>query len=209
MQVQKEASCGYYFYYPSGTEKKPYIVPSGHSCQNIREALAAMKNNVESERLQASIPENFLIREVAASGDLLIMRLDERAAITDDVDTIYTIEAILLTAKDFQFKRVRMENANIRRVGKFEFGKDWPVPVGPNLIRLEKKKTERPAAKLVDIFLHKRQENVQIIFNVFIRFCDFFPDRFILICRMFNGAVHFRVRTVLNTSLSTYVGRGD
>ncbi len=138
MQVQKEASCGYYFYYPSGTEKKPYIVPSGHSCQNIREALAAMKNNVESERLQASIPENFLIREVAASGDLLIMRLDERAAITDDVDTIYTIEAILLTAKDFQFKRVRMENANIRRVGKFEFGKDWPVPVGPNLIRLEK-----------------------------------------------------------------------
>ena len=76
--------------------------------------------------MQASIPENFLIREVAASGDLLIMRLDERAAITDDVDTIYTIEAILLTAKDFQFKRVRMENANIRRVGKFEFGKDWP-----------------------------------------------------------------------------------
>ena len=42
MQVQKEASCGYYFYYPSGTEKALHR-SSGHSCQNIREALAPMK----------------------------------------------------------------------------------------------------------------------------------------------------------------------
>lgn len=46
------------------------------------------------------------------------------------------IEAILLTAKEFGFKKVQFQNAGNEKIGHFNLRKAIEVPVAPNLIDL-------------------------------------------------------------------------
>lgn len=136
MSISKQENRGYYFYNISDTEQKPYLVPSREPYENIEEALHAMKENIELENLQASIPHHFVIADVAEEGDLLVIHLDESSSLIDNDSILYAIEAILLTAKDFNFEKVRIENANLKRIGKFVFSEEWNVPEAPNGIMI-------------------------------------------------------------------------
>ncbi len=139
MPVYIQGARGYYFYTPPGAGKKLYLVPSNQSYATIQEALGKMKENIPVDNLEASIPKNFVIAEVIEASDLLIIRLDDTATVTNETETIYTIEAILLTAKEFNFKRVKIENSNLASVGKFRFSEEWTVPLAPNRMILAKK----------------------------------------------------------------------
>lgn len=132
MSVKKQQNRGYYFYNISDGVDKPYLVPSADSFTSIREALNAMKEGVEAYNLQASIPSSFVIAEVVEDDEVLVIRLDDSATLTNDDSMLYTLEAILMTAKDFQFERVKIENSNLTRIGKFVFNEEWTVPTAPN-----------------------------------------------------------------------------
>lgn len=132
MPIRKYQNRGYYFYNISEGAEKPYLVPSTDSFSSIKEALNAMKEGNEINNLQESIPSGFIIAEVIEDEDLLVIRLDDSATLSNNESMLYTIEAILLTAKEFNFERVKVENSNLKQIGKFVFNEEWTVPLAPN-----------------------------------------------------------------------------
>lgn len=133
LPIEEDKSHAYYFYYPSETVKKPLLVPSRQTFSDMKEALKEMKNNLEEEGLMASIPSDVeLDVKESNSSDLLVIRFDKNTKITNDPATIQMIEAILLTAKEFNFDKVQFENAPLEQVGPFLLNQELKVPVAPN-----------------------------------------------------------------------------
>lgn len=122
----------YYFLYPNGAESTPFLVPFKEELDSVKEALNAMKKNRSENNLQASIPDNidFEIEEI--KDGKLIIRFNNESEIIDNEPTLHAIEAILLTAKDFDFETVKLENADVDKIGKFDLTQELKVPVAPN-----------------------------------------------------------------------------
>lgn len=137
--VERERNHAYYLYHPEGKEMyKPFLVASEQTYDDIYSALEAMKQSPEKSLLEPSIPEEFIIQKVSYEDpNVLVIHLDESAQLTTSDDMIHSIEAILLTAKEFDYDKVRIENANIDQVGRFHFNENWNVPIAPNKISLE------------------------------------------------------------------------
>jgi len=62
----------------------------------------------------------------------LTLTFSKDSKINNDQSTIYTIEAILLTAKEFDYQAVKLENANIDKIGRFNLNEALRVPVAAN-----------------------------------------------------------------------------
>lgn len=123
----------YYFYYPSETMSKPFIIPFGEKLNSIKEAFSAMRKNAIDQKILASIPEDIQFEtKENEDGKKLTIRFDEGSVINDDEPNVHTIEAILLTAKEFSYQAVKLENANIDRVGRFNLNEELLVPVAAN-----------------------------------------------------------------------------
>lgn len=125
----------YYFYFPNQSETKPFIVPFKFTDKQstIEEAFAAMRNSQKGQRLVASIPDTLQFEtEEASDGGKLIIRFAKDSLLNNDEATLHTVEAILLTAKEFDYDSVIMENANIERIGRFDLSHEIKVPVAPN-----------------------------------------------------------------------------
>jgi len=123
----------YYFYYPNETNEKPYIVPFKEKMNSIDEAFSAMKNNIKEASLVASIPADFDFEvNKDQKQQLLTLTFSKDSKIINDQSTIYTIEAILLTAKEFDFQAVKLENAKIDKIGRFNLNEALRVPVAAN-----------------------------------------------------------------------------
>lgn len=122
----------YYFLYPNGAESKPFMVPLREELSSIKEAFTAMKKNQEEANLRASIPEeiNFEAKEIQERK--LLIRFENESEVNDDESTLYAIEAILLTAKEFNFETVKLENADADKIGKFDLETELKVPVAAN-----------------------------------------------------------------------------
>jgi hypothetical protein len=121
----------HYLFYPENAEK-PYIVPFGEEKPSIQEALSEMKEDIESYGIKASISQSIQIDHIEESGSLLTLELDQNTEMKNDQTTLYTIEAILLTAKDYNFHSVKIENAPIDEVGKFDLDNEIMVPIAAN-----------------------------------------------------------------------------
>lgn len=135
--VSDDGNHGYYFYYPDDNTEKPYIVPYENAFNNIQSALDAMKENIDTHGLVASIPQEMDIKEINPSGEqILTLQLSENSSITDSPSMIHTIEAILLTAKEFDFEKVKIEYNKVEQIGKFALNTELNVPVAPNRIQL-------------------------------------------------------------------------
>lgn len=123
----------YYFYYPNDSTSKPFIVPYGEKLKSINEAFSAMKENQDKANLVASIPaEISLETDEDPAEKKLTIHFGEGSIINNDESTLHTIEAILLTAKDFNYQTVKLENANIDIVGKFDLNNEIKVPIAAN-----------------------------------------------------------------------------
>ncbi|WNS74078.1 hypothetical protein RRV45_14255 [Bacillus sp. DTU_2020_1000418_1_SI_GHA_SEK_038] len=135
--VTKEQSSddAYYFYFPSDVETKPFIVPYKFTEKQgtIQEAFSIMRNNQAGEKLIASIPDTiqFETEENPKEGKLII-KFEKGSQLNNDEETLHTIEAILLTAKEFNYEFVKLENANIDRIGIFDLNQEIKVPVSAN-----------------------------------------------------------------------------
>ncbi|MDZ5471160.1 GerMN domain-containing protein (plasmid) [Bacillus sp. 31A1R] len=131
--VQPTSNHAYYFFYPNTEEEKPYLVPTNETFNSVEEALQKMKEPMEELGLTPSIPSDINFEVIPSkSKDLLVIQLDSNSKLTDDSSTLYMIEAILLTAKDFNYQKVKIENSNLAQIGDFIFNEEWKVPVAPN-----------------------------------------------------------------------------
>ncbi|MBS4191076.1 hypothetical protein KHA94_12875 [Bacillus sp. FJAT-49705] len=123
----------YYFYYPSKAEIKPFIVPYNEKISTIEEAFSSMRKGMGDEKLIPSIPEDIQFDTVKDPAEnKLTIRFKKGTTINDDASTLHTIEAILLTAKEFNYDEVKLENAQIDKIGRFDLEHEIKVPVAAN-----------------------------------------------------------------------------
>jgi hypothetical protein len=122
----------YYFLYPNGTESKPFMVPLREKLNSIKDALAAMKENRVEDNLKASIPEDINFEAEEIQERKLLIRFENESEIIDNEPTLHAIEAILLTAKEFNFETVKLENADVNKIGNFDLSNELKVPVAAN-----------------------------------------------------------------------------
>ena len=127
----------YYLFFPKVASSEPYLIPYEQDFENILEALDAMKNNIQSLGLKASIPSTMEFKSINESDKTLTLYLNNPSSMENNQSTIYTIEAILLTAKDFNFNAVKIENASIPNVGKFILNNEIEVPIAVNKQMIE------------------------------------------------------------------------
>ncbi|MFJ5757850.1 hypothetical protein ACIQAA_01620 [Neobacillus sp. NPDC093182] len=136
LEVKPEGKHAYFFYTPDGMETT-YLVPSADTYQDINAAFEAMKTDHQELGLAASLVPSFPIKEVTTKENNLIITLDENAAMENNLETVYSYEAILLTAKDFGIDTITVLNAPIQLLGPFDLTKEMKVPLAPNLRQIQ------------------------------------------------------------------------
>ncbi|MEC1156581.1 hypothetical protein [Cytobacillus horneckiae] len=132
MPEEEPGNYAYYFYYPEESNAKPFIVPYRKKLNSIKDAFAAMKTNIADNRLQASISEDIEFEAKEVSDEQLVIEFINDGDMGNDEKTLHTIEAILLTAKEFDYTEVKMENVEIDQVGNFDLSDELKVPVAAN-----------------------------------------------------------------------------
>lgn len=136
IEVKPEGKHAYFFYTPDGMETT-YLVPSADTYQDINAAFEAMKTDHQELGLSASLVPSFPIKEVTTKENKLIITLDENAAMENNLETVYSYEAILLTAKDFGIDTITILNAPIQLLGPFDLTKEMKVPLAPNFRQIQ------------------------------------------------------------------------
>ncbi|MDQ0271123.1 hypothetical protein [Cytobacillus purgationiresistens] len=129
---ESSSKSAYYFYYPDGLNAKPFLVPFRDKLSSVKEAFVAMKKNIDTHKLEASIPDDIDFEAEESSGDQLVIRFTNDSDVVNDESTLYTIEAILLTAKEFDYTAVRVENADVDQIGTFNLNEEIKVPLAAN-----------------------------------------------------------------------------
>jgi hypothetical protein len=119
----------YFFYYPNGKDV-PFLVPSPEPYNDIQAALRAMGSPIEPQNLQEV---TLVIDEVSTSDQTLTLTFKEDTNLKVDQMTLWSLEAILLTAKEFGFEKVIVNNPPVEKIGPFDLTQEIKVPVAPNL----------------------------------------------------------------------------
>jgi hypothetical protein len=96
-----------------------------------------MKTDHQELGLAASLVPSFPIKEVTTKENKLIITLDENATMENNKETLYSYEAILLTAKNFGIDTVTILNAPIKLLGPFDLTQDITVPLAPNHLQIQ------------------------------------------------------------------------
>jgi hypothetical protein len=131
MDVSPVKNHAFFFYYSSGSEV-PFLVHSPETYKDIDTALLAMKSTIDTHRLQGI---NLEITDVSSSNQTVTITFADN--INNDQQTVWSLEAILLTAKDFGFEKVIINNPPIDQLGPFDLTKEITVPQAPNLRELK------------------------------------------------------------------------
>lgn len=119
-----------YFLYYSDKSDLPFLVPSPEQYKDIKSALQAMGSSIETRQLQGI---TLGINDVSSSGQTLTISFNENSGMNNDQQTVWSFEAILLTAKEFGFEKVLVNNPPIDKLGPFDLTQEIKVPIAPNL----------------------------------------------------------------------------
>ncbi|KAB2333725.1 hypothetical protein [Bacillus mesophilum] len=124
---------GYYLFYPNETDEQPLFVPYVHLEQpeTIQEVFDFMKQDVDTHNLKASIPED-IVFEANVDDETVVITFTDESVIEDNEETAHMIEALLLTAKEFHYEHVRVENADVDTIGRFNLSQELELPIAPN-----------------------------------------------------------------------------
>lgn len=136
LTIDTNRNCAYFLYYPDGSDI-PLMAPVNNEYIDIQAALEAMKTDQSGLGLKASLGSSFSIKEVAVKNDTLMITIDDQSKIADDLNTLYSFEAILLTAKEFGLQSVVLINSPINKLGPFDLTEEINVPIGPNFRPIE------------------------------------------------------------------------
>jgi hypothetical protein len=121
----------FFLYVPNGKDA-PFLVPSQDSYKDIESALTAMQMDQSEQGLKASLSPSFPLSFKTIKNETLILSVQQTSKLENVPNTVYSFEAILLTAKDFGLQNVMLENTNLQNLGPFDLTKINSVPVAPN-----------------------------------------------------------------------------
>ncbi|MGE8077926.1 hypothetical protein [Peribacillus loiseleuriae] len=128
---EKKAYVAYQF-----DKKSPqFLVPTNMSYERIEEALEVTKTMQTGDGISSSVPKEFIWKQVFDEGEQLTVVLAEEAILQNSKSDMLALEAILLTAKDFGFETVEIQNSTIEHVGSFDLNEPIQVPLAPNRIK--------------------------------------------------------------------------
>lgn len=125
-----------YFIFKPNIQNSPFIVPGIEVFSDIATALESMRAGNDTYGLEPSIPAEFVFDINVSSQEQLILTFTGKEQLHDESKNVYSIEAILLTAKEFGYKSVKFENSPITQIGRFNMEKEIKVPVAPNKVIL-------------------------------------------------------------------------
>ncbi|WLR56494.1 hypothetical protein LC048_06190 [Mesobacillus subterraneus] len=121
---------GYLFLTVEGMPN-PYLVPTKEQHETIGAAFAQMWKGDEIGYLSASLPEDFSLAQTNTTADgILEITLDKNTTLDDSF--LPNLEAVLMTAREFDYSGVRFTNANIDQLGPFNLNVVLPLPLAPN-----------------------------------------------------------------------------
>ncbi|MCQ6273839.1 GerMN domain-containing protein [Bacillus sp. V3B] len=129
--MESTKSSAYFFFYPTKEQSAPFLIPIDQKYTSVSAALDAMKKD-QTKDLKASIPEEIQVESIDGSNKTLIIYLSDHSQVENNQSMVYTIEAILFTAKEFDFHTVQFENTPILEVGKFRLDHRIKVPSAEN-----------------------------------------------------------------------------
>lgn len=131
IDVEQEGKHAYFFYTPDGLETT-YLVPSTETYLDINAAFEAMKSDQQSLGLTASLVPTFPMKEFAINDKKMTITMNENAPMENNLATVNSYEAILLTAKEFGIETITILNSPINNLGPFDLSKEMNVPLAAN-----------------------------------------------------------------------------
>ncbi|OLS40199.1 GerMN domain-containing protein [Bacillus sp. MRMR6] len=132
LPVNPDENRAYFRFTPEG-EQLPMLVPSSDSYKDINAALNAMMKGPSPETgLSSSLVPSIQIQNASIAGTQLVITLSDGSNLENNIDTMYSVEAILLTAKDFGLKTVLFVNAPIEYLGPYQLTAEIKVPLAAN-----------------------------------------------------------------------------
>ena len=117
-------------YYVLENKSGTFLVPSKTHYSSYEDAVEAMKR--ASDAGLDPLIKKEPIKEVTSKGKHATITFGASAQLTDSIDHILLIEGLLLTAKDFGFTDVTIQNAGTDQVGPYELKEPLEVPALPN-----------------------------------------------------------------------------
>ncbi|WP_066047481.1 hypothetical protein [Robertmurraya korlensis] len=125
----------FYLFY---SNELPFLVPYTVSYTTIEEAFEAMKTNVETHNLRAPLlVDQIQTVTIDETNTMVTITLNKGINIEDTLETIRSIEAILLTVKSFGYEKVKFNNTPIDYVGRFFLKEEIQVPIAANKKSIE------------------------------------------------------------------------
>ncbi|MBU8638909.1 sigma X negative regulator [Bacillus pumilus] len=127
ISIEKQTKHAYYVLEnKSGT----FLVPSKTHYSSYEDAVEAMKRTSDAG-LDPLIKDE-PIKEVTSKGKHVTITFGASAKLSDSNDHILLIEGLLLSAKDFGFTEVTIQQAGTDQVGPYELEEPIEVPALPN-----------------------------------------------------------------------------
>lgn len=126
-----------YLKYKGGQDGPTFLVLSQQDYVDVQEALKAMKTAPDQDsksRIEASVPKTIEITSLQAEGDLVKIVLSSASILENTEETIFALEAMMMTAKEFGFKQVVFETAQSGSIGNVPLNEAVEVPLAPNPI---------------------------------------------------------------------------
>jgi hypothetical protein len=108
----------------------PYLVPTKEQHKTVGEAFEQMWKGDEVGYLSPSLPDDFKLAKTESNNKVLEITLTDDTAL--DESFLPNLEAILMTASEFDYSGVKFTNANIDQLGPFNLNEVLPLPLAPN-----------------------------------------------------------------------------
>ena len=127
----KSHNLAYFIYDPQNTDR-PYLVPTEDSFSSLEGAFSEMEQDQTEHGLKASLPKGIHldILNESENGETLELYISDE--VKEQKDFLYSLEAIMLTAKSFGYSKLRVKTEGIKQVGPFSLDEEIPLPVAPN-----------------------------------------------------------------------------
>lgn len=136
LTIEPEKNHAFLFYYPNKNES-PFLVPTIESFKTIKDALIAMKKDLPDYGLKKSMMFELQEKDLAIRNKTLHVSVKKDSKIKNDQQTLFSYEALLLTAKEFGLEKVVINDAPLKQIGPFHLSEENKVPIAPNLRNID------------------------------------------------------------------------
>ncbi|WP_042355231.1 hypothetical protein [Bacillus rubiinfantis] len=132
LTIEPEKNLAYFFYFANNS-KSPYLVPASDQFTDIKAALQAMKKDQDEQGLKKSMLLDIKENDIAIKNKTLFVSVNNEVKPRINQLTLYSFEALLLTAKEFGIEKVVVNESPVDNIGPFDLSKENKVPIAPNL----------------------------------------------------------------------------